>query len=107
MSDDTFPVNVGMDDGRLLPSILLRGMDSGLKLKDELGAAEAAERRLTHELALATERAEVLRERYRDNAAFVKDVWQTLKAGWLARPHPAADPTADQPASPERDATHD
>jgi hypothetical protein len=85
---------MGMDDDRLLPSILIRGMDTGLRLKEELAEAEAAERRLRHELAVATERAEVLRERFRDNASFVRDVWETLKQGWLSRPHP---PTEEPP----------
>ena len=80
-----------MDDDRLLPSILIKGMDEGLRLKEELSEAEAAARRIAHEFALATERCEVLRQRYGDNAAFVKDVWGTLKGEWLKRPHPAAD----------------
>ena len=65
-------------------------MDTGLKLKEELGVAEARERRLRGELAEAVQDVEVLRERYRDNAVFVKDVWQTLKEEWTSRPHPPA-----------------
>lgn len=88
---DKLPTTLDMGDDRLMPSILLRGMDEGLKLKDEITEAEAAERRLQGELGRATERVEILRERYRDNRTFVMDVWDTLKTAWQARPHPAAD----------------
>ena len=82
---DDLPKDMTMTDDRLLPSIVIRGMDEGLKFKWELQEAEATMRRLQHELALATERVDVLKVRYAANAAFVKDVWETLKDEWLKR----------------------
>lgn len=82
---EDLPKDIGMDDDRLLPSILIRGMNEGLRFREELQEAEASVRRLQHELALATERVEVLRARYDMNAGFVRDVWGTLKGEWLKR----------------------
>lgn len=73
-------------DDRLLPSILLRGMDEGIKTRNELSEAEAEERRLQAALGLATARVEVLRARFEENRKFTLDVWDTLKVEF-SRPH--------------------
>lgn len=73
------------DDG-LLPSILLRSMDEGIKTRHELAEAEAEERRLQTALGLATARVEVLRARFEENRALTADVWETLKRDFT-RPH--------------------
>jgi hypothetical protein len=41
--------------------------------------AEAEERRLRSQLAVAVERAEIARTRYDQNREFAKDVWATLQ----------------------------
>lgn len=88
------PKDLAMDDDRLLPSILIAGMDEGFRLRAELQEAEADLRRLERERATAMARAELAKERYEANRGYVLDVWQTLKAGW--RPKPPAE--AETPA---------
>jgi hypothetical protein len=66
-------------DDRLLPTILIHAMNEGFRLKDEVMTAEAEERRLRSQLAVAVERAEIARTRYDQNREFAKDVWATLQ----------------------------
>jgi hypothetical protein len=80
---EALPKDMTQGDDRLLPSILLVGMDTGLKLRDELIVAEAEVRRLRTELAVAEGRVEIAKERQKANESFVRDVWDTLKEGWL------------------------
>ena len=82
-------------DDRILPSIVLRAMDEGIKLREELFVAEAEERRLKAELGIASARVEVLRARRADNRSFTLDVWETLKQEF-GKPHDHDSPEKGQ-----------
>ena len=85
-------------DDRLLPSILIKAMDEGIRTREQLTEAEADERRLRTELGFATARVETLRARFEDNREFTENVWETLREEF-SRPHEhlAAPPAEEKP----------
>ena len=67
-------------DDRLMPSLMIRGMDEGLRLLEALHEAEARQRRHERDLTSAREQTELARGRYEANRELVKDMWGTTRA---------------------------